>query len=455
MFDSPPSPPIKGPDRNGLAARVLGDLARIGWRGPRLALPASVNLGIAGLLSPVINALLARASDPEAAIAGFAVAYGLMALIAIPQLRIQQLTLVFARSGPSLAKVRRFISLLALASFSVGALAAVSPLGGWLLAAVFGLAGTPLEQASVALAPLVIWIPLACFRTHFHGIMLATGRTGVMWSGIAISLLAAVLSTALLLFLEVPAAAAAASGHSIGVALEVLILYAADRSGHAWPGEAAAVPSYRELARFFGPLLVAALLPSVTIPILHAAMARAPDPATGIAAFTLARSVVHLATIPIWGLQPTLLALFGRGTPPRAAATFAYAMGSGVLAITLAISYLGVVNDLVLGQVLGAVGVLAVQGQAAMMLLALLPPLMAMEQIYSSALLACRRANPFIWINLLRLGILVLTVAAALLVAPQAVWVGAAGEFAGLMGEALVTMGFGRSSYRQLAEAAR
>ena len=377
-----------------------------------------------------------------------------MALIAIPQLRIQQLTLVFARSADSLAKVRRFISLLALASFSLGALAAASPLGGWLLAGAFGLSGAPLEQASVALAPLVAWVPLACFRTHLHGIMLATGRTGVMWSGITVSLVAAVAGTALLLYLGLPAAAAAAAGHSIGVALEVLILFVSDRAGHAWPGEAAPVPGYRELARFFGPLLVAALLPSVTIPILHAAMARAPDPATGIAAFTLARSVVHLATIPIWGLQPTLLALFGRRTPPRAAATFAYAMGSGVLAITLAISYLGPVNDVVLGQMLGAAGVLAVQGQAAMMVLALLPPLMAMEQVYSSALLACRRANPFIWINLLRLGILILTVAAALLIAPQAVWVGVAGEFAGLAGEALVTMWFGRFSYRQLAEAA-
>lgn len=454
MFDSPPSPPIKGPGRTGFPARVLGDLARIGWRGPRLVLPASVNLGIAGLLAPVINALLARAADPEAALAGFAVAYGLMALIAIPQLRIQQLTLVFARSAPSLARVRRFVSLLALASFSLAALSAASPLGGWLLAGAFGLTGPPLEQASVALAPLVAWVPLACYRTHFHGVMLAAGRTGVMWTGIAISLATAVLSTAALLYLEVPAAAAAASGHSIGVALEVLILVAADRTGKSLPDGAAPAPGYRELARFFGPLLVAALLPSVTIPILHAAMARAPDPATGIAAFTLARSVVHLATIPIWGLQPTLLALFGRGTPPRAAATFAFTMGAGVLLVTLAISYLGPVNDVVLGHVLGAVGPLAMQGRAAMMLLALLPPLMALEQIYSSALLACRRADPFIWINLLRLAILIATVAAALLLAPQAFWVGAAGEFAGLLGEALVTMGFGRSSYRQLADAA-
>ncbi len=433
---------------------MRSDLVAVGWRGPRLALPASVNLGIAAILAPILNALLARAIDPEAAIAGYAVAYGLMALIAIPHLRIQQLTLVFAKSAPSLRQVRRFVALLALVSLLVGALTAATPLGGWLLAGAFGLSGSPLEQASWALGPLVIWVPLACFRTHFHGIMLATGRTGVMWSGIGVSIVAATLSTAVLLALDLPPALAAASGQSIGVALEDLILYGADLRGYSWPRDAAPAPSFRELARFFGPLLVAALLPSVTIPILHAAMARADDPATGIAAFTLARSVIHLATIPIWGLQPTLLALFGRGMRPRAAATFAYAMGSAVLVLTLAIAFLGPVNNLVLGLVLGASGSLLAQGQTAMMLLALLPPLMAMEQVFSSALLACRRANPFIWINLLRLLILIVAVGAALLIAPTAVLVGAIGEFAGLLGEAFVTLGFGRSAYRQLGNVA-
>ena len=417
-------------------------------------LPASVNLGIAGLLAPIINALLARAADPEAAIAGFAVAWGLMALIAIPQLRIQQLTLVFARSSQSLARVRRFVAMLALMSLAVAALTASTPMGGWILAGPFGLSGAPLDQASLALAPLVAWVPLSCMRTHLHGVMLLSGRTAVMWTGIAVSLVGATSTTTVLLAGEAAPAAAAAWGYSLGVGLEVLILYAADRSARNLPQQSVPVPRFGELARFFGPLLVAALLPTVTVPILHAAMARAPDPATGIAAFALARSVIHLATIPIWGLQPTLLALFGGNTAPRAAATFAYSMGLGVLILTLAISYVGPANDLVLGRLLGAGGDLLAQGRSAMMLLALLPPLMAMEQIYSSALLACRRANPFVWINLLRLLILVLAVGATLLTVPLAVWVGAIGEFAGLCGEALVTMWFGRSSYRQLARAA-
>ena len=60
-------------------------------RGLTLWLPASVNLGIASLLAPAMNALLARAADPEASIAGFAVALGVITIVALPQFRIQQL----------------------------------------------------------------------------------------------------------------------------------------------------------------------------------------------------------------------------------------------------------------------------------------------------------------------------------------------------------------------------
>ena len=79
---------------------MTAEAASDGWaaftrRGVTLWLPASVNLGIASLLAPAMNALLARADDPEASIAGFSVALGVITIVALPQFRIQQLTLVF------------------------------------------------------------------------------------------------------------------------------------------------------------------------------------------------------------------------------------------------------------------------------------------------------------------------------------------------------------------------
>ncbi|MYA59055.1 MAG: hypothetical protein F4X40_00650, partial [Chloroflexi bacterium] len=60
-------------------------------RATTLLLPASLNLGITHVLAPALNGLMARSVEPEAAIGGYAIAMGVMGLVALPQMRIQQL----------------------------------------------------------------------------------------------------------------------------------------------------------------------------------------------------------------------------------------------------------------------------------------------------------------------------------------------------------------------------
>ena len=80
MFDSPPSPPAQMSEairpRRRWAAGAMADLSKVGWRGPRMVLPAALNLGISALAVPLISAVLTRSDHPADAIAGFAVAYG-------------------------------------------------------------------------------------------------------------------------------------------------------------------------------------------------------------------------------------------------------------------------------------------------------------------------------------------------------------------------------------------
>ena len=49
---------------------------------------------------------MARSVEPEAAIGGYAIAMGVMGLVALPQMRIQQLTLVFLDDQGSLSRLR-------------------------------------------------------------------------------------------------------------------------------------------------------------------------------------------------------------------------------------------------------------------------------------------------------------------------------------------------------------
>ena len=46
------------------------------------------------VLAPILNALLARSVEPEAEICGYALALSVMMVVALPQARVQALTLV-------------------------------------------------------------------------------------------------------------------------------------------------------------------------------------------------------------------------------------------------------------------------------------------------------------------------------------------------------------------------
>src|SRR5690606_18136244 len=63
--------------------------------GLSLLLPISVNVSITQVLVPALAAILARTSSPVDAIGGYAVALGVVQLLKLPELRVQQLTLVF------------------------------------------------------------------------------------------------------------------------------------------------------------------------------------------------------------------------------------------------------------------------------------------------------------------------------------------------------------------------
>ncbi len=131
-----------------------------------LLLPSALNLGIAQILAPALNALLARTSDPEAAIGGFAVALGISGLVALPQLRIQQLTLVFLEGAASLRELRRFVAMFVAIVSAIALLLALTPLAGLVLEDLFATDGAIRDEAAVSLIAL---IPFRLIVRRFAG----------------------------------------------------------------------------------------------------------------------------------------------------------------------------------------------------------------------------------------------------------------------------------------------
>ncbi len=423
-------------------------------RATTLLLPASLNLGITHVLAPVLNGLLARSVEPEAAISGYAIAMGVMGLVALPQMRIQQLTLVFLDDQVSLSRLRRFVALFALLSGAVAVVVVFTPVHDLLLDGVFATSGTLRAESAAALVALAPFPILAIVRTHLYGVALRIGRPRLIWIGTASGAIA-VLAVAALVLLVDPTAGSqiAAVAVTAGAAVETLVLVAGTTGSlrRDLNPVTQAAPSYSALLRFFGPLLVAAFLPAITQPVINAILTRAPEPEAGVAAVALTFGVNQIFLIALWGVQPTLLALMARGESPLAGRRFANIVGLITVAPAAVVAFIPPLTSVVVHDWLGASGRLQEMTETGLRLLALLPPVFVQEAIFTSALLRVRRAHLLVYINAIRLvglvAILLIGVTATDL--PGGV-IGVAAIGGALVVEAVVTVAFGMSSQRQL-----
>lgn len=421
-----------------------------------LLLPSALNLGIAQILAPALNALLARTSEPEAAIGGFAVALGISGLVALPQLRIQQLTLVFLEGEPSLRALRRFVLVFVAIVSAVALLLALTPLAGLVLEELFATDGAIRDEAAVSLIALIPFPAFAVARMHLYGVALRSERPIVVWGG-TIGGATVVLTTALILLASgVDGAAVAAIAISVGAGFEVAGLVIVTSRGGASRLVALDAPSQRALMTFFTPLLFVAFLPAVSTPLITAAVARAPEADVSLAAFPLAMSVFTFVTLVSLGVQPTTLSQFGRRDEPFGVRRFAVLVGFVGMIGGLLVAWVPSLSALVVEDLLGAEGRLADLTVAGLKILSFLPPLLTVEQVYAAALLHTKRTRALVYVNVWRL---IGLIAFVVLVPALTDWSGAAigtGAIAFTLAlEAVAAVAYGRSAFAELVTLAR
>ncbi|MCY3784920.1 MAG: hypothetical protein OXG79_14220 [Chloroflexi bacterium] len=442
---------------------MTAEAASDGWaaftrRGVTLWLPASVNLGIASLLAPAMNALLARAVDPEASIAGFSVALGVITIVALPQFRIQQLTLVFLHDHHALRSLRRFVAITAAVVGAISCVAALTPLAELILEGIFAATGDLLTQARAALVALC---PLPIFmvaRTHLHGAALRLGQARLVWLGTGLGAGGAVAISAALIATGIQGAAAAGVGTTLAAGLETVMLMAATRNllRHGLPAHSprGLDSSLGAVARFFTPLIFASLLPAATTPIVNAALARTAEPETSLAAFAIAIGLFQFLTILLWGAQPSILALLARGDGMRRITVLTNGVAGVVLIAAMASAFVPPLSQLVIEDISGARDRLGELSLLGLRVLAPLPLILVQEQVFASALMQVRRTRPILYVNVWRLAALLVFVVLALgLEGLPGVAVGAGAWAASLIVEAIATYAYGRGAYRQLTTA--
>lgn len=439
-----------------MAINTSGDGRPYLWKASTLLLPASLNLGISNVLAPLLNAMLARSVEPEAAIGGYAIALSIMMLVALPQLRIQQLTLVFLEDQASLWRIRVFVGVFAGLGGVVALLAAFTPIRDLLLDVVFATEGSLRDQTRLALIALVPFPVLAVIRTHLYGTALRINRPRLIWIGTGTGA-----ATVMIVGLGISAVDAnagspiAAIAVSAGAAAEtVVLLWATNRPlQQTLRASQQPAPEYQALLRFFGPLLFAAFLPTVTTPIINAVLTRGPHPDTSVAAVALAWGVNQTFLVLMWGIQPTLLALMARGENPASGRRFAYVVAVVVAVPSAVVAFVPPLTSLVVHTLLGATGRLQDMTETGLRVLAALPPLLVQEAIYTSAILSTRKTRLIVYVNILRLaGLLVILGATVSFTDWSGGVIGVVAMGGSLVVEAITTMLYGYQSQKQLED---
>lgn len=426
-------------------------------RATALLLPTAFNLSAVEVLTPALAAIMARTTSPEAAIGGYAIALGIVRLINLPQLRVQQLTLVYLEDHRSRARLDRFIASFAVAAAIITALVALTPLNGWLLDRVFAVEDGIGREAVRALIALIPFAPLALMRMHLYGAALRTGHSGIVWTGSIASVACAILFAAVLLVTGlVDGALTAAVAVTLAAAIEVIYLIIATSRPlrTELPRDSGQPPpTYRELWRFFLPLLFSALLPAFMLPFLNAAMARAGEPGVSIAAFAVTMGIFALVTAATTGVQSASLALFSRGERPSWVVLYSLAVGLLTFIPVGIVAFVTPVTDLVFVQLMGTEGRLYDLSVLGLRILAILPPFLVVEQCFASVLMRMKHTRPIVYINLWRLAALIAYVLVALQVdGIVGIVLGVTAVTTNLIIETLVTLLYARHSYREIAD---
>ena len=134
-------------------------------------------------LMPLLSAVLTRTANPEVAIGGYGLALSISMFVSLPQLRIQQLTLVFFDNRASLKELRKFVWMWVILVTGIALVVAIPQTTELLLTTVFSVSGDLKENTAEALIWLIPLPGLLVLKMHLYGAVLRISRPRLAWIG--------------------------------------------------------------------------------------------------------------------------------------------------------------------------------------------------------------------------------------------------------------------------------
>lgn len=267
---------------------------------------------------PFLAAIIARLPDPTFNLAAHGVTFALAILIEAPVIMLMSAATSVVKDRVSFLKLRNFSRALCLGTT---ALLLVVLIPGVYDVLIDDLMGVPQQVADLTYGALWFMIPWPAaigYRRFLQGVLIRSGRTGLVAYGTIIRLVAMVIAALVGFFvLQIPGAWVGALSLATGVTVEAVAarVMAAPTVRSILAGEIdGPTPrdiSYLEIARFYYPLALTSLIGLTVQPLLTFFMGRSVAPVESLAVFPVVHSLSFFFRSFGLAYQDTAIALMG------------------------------------------------------------------------------------------------------------------------------------------------
>ena len=382
-----------------------------------ILVPTSINLSITQFLSPVLNAIMGRTDDPEISISAYSIAISILFLVALPNLRIQQLTIVYYRSINKL-KIHFFVILISLICLLISIFIIFTPVSNIFLEKIFATEGELRNNVESCLKT-GFYIPfLLVIKMHLYAISIVSSKSSLIWFGTIFGFISTFLLALLFFILGYEGYKLGISAFTYSLFIEtILILFLVRKyildSTSKFVKEIFFVG---DLFKFFIPLLFAAFIPAFTMPAVNACLTRLENPEVSISAVNVGFGIFGAVSFTINGCQSTILSLISNGYNYFKIRRFSYFVGFFTLFLCSFIAWINPINHLIFSGIFNLDGELYKSTLIVFRLLSFLPPFLVMEQLYVGIIMNSKSTNPIIYINICRFIVLIITLGSGILI---------------------------------------
>lgn len=260
-------------------------------------IPMGLSVVLINLSHVIINGTLARSSNPELILAGYALGMSLLAVAERPAVLLRQTCSALVRDRVSFAAVRKVGFIVFSATVVFGGMVAYTPVGHWIFGVAFG-ADPDVEREAVhvfyALMFLSVFSGLRCL---YQGVIIYKMRTRWLTIGMIFRLAGMFILSQYFLYVGVDSALQGSIIFLYGMMIEAFLSWLESRRLLAqMPVKAddCEITKPKQVFSFYSPLLYSSLIVVWAVPILNALLGTTDRATLAIASFALAGGLMNL-----------------------------------------------------------------------------------------------------------------------------------------------------------------